>query len=49
MGAYSVQAHPALVSSQSSKNEMYITYTKNDKREEGAANYTTPLIHVEFE
>ncbi|KAI5363252.1 hypothetical protein Slin14017_G069330 [Septoria linicola] len=50
LGAYSVQAHPALVPPNSNKNEMYITYTKNDEAENGSiAGYTTPLVHVEFE
>ncbi|KAL9529254.1 hypothetical protein SMMN14_06893 [Sphaerulina musiva] len=50
LGAYSIQAHPALVSPNSTKNEMYITYTKNDEAEHGdIAGYTTPLVYVEFE
>ncbi len=50
LGAYSVQAHPALISPNSNKNEMFITYTKNDEAENGSiAGYTTPLVYIEFE
>ncbi|GIZ41183.1 hypothetical protein CKM354_000449800 [Cercospora kikuchii] len=50
LGAYSVQAHPDMVPRNSTKNEMYITYTKNDEAQKGEiAGYTTPLVYVEFE
>jgi len=44
LGAYSIQALPALVSPNSPKNEMYVSYTLHN--EEG---YETPLVHMEFE
>ncbi|KAI1323830.1 hypothetical protein F5Y16DRAFT_329474 [Xylariaceae sp. FL0255] len=47
LGAYSLQAHPDLLSSHSaSTNEIYLTYTKNDVVGDNVSLYTTPLIHV---
>lgn len=47
LGAYSFQAHPALVSDLSS-NEMYVSYTKNNALGDNFAVYETPLYKVEF-
>lgn len=47
LGAYSLQAHPDLLSS-SSENAIYLTYTKNDYTN-NANYYTTPLILVQWE
>lgn len=41
--AYSIQAHPALVSDEE-RNGMYLTYTKSDE-----GGYSTPLVYVEWE
>ncbi|KAK6076206.1 hypothetical protein SCUP234_07374 [Seiridium cupressi] len=48
LGSYSVQAHPALATNPH-KNEMYLTYTKNDLSKNGnIAIYSTPLVYIEF-
>lgn len=47
LGAYSIQAHPALVGSPQN-NSVFITYTKNDLDNEGINVYTTPLVYVEW-
>lgn len=61
LGAYSIQAHPGICGwfenagdregeEKGRRNEIYITYTKNDEAEKGdVAVYTTPLVYVEFE
>ncbi|KAJ5246049.1 hypothetical protein N7468_001032 [Penicillium chermesinum] len=47
LGAYSLQANPAL--SASSDNSIYLTYTKTDSVGDNVQLYTTPLILVEWE
>lgn len=47
LGAYTLQANPALSASDS--NEIYLTYTKTDAVGDDVALYTTPLIRVEWE
>ncbi|ORX36516.1 hypothetical protein BD324DRAFT_629168 [Kockovaella imperatae] len=47
LGAYSMQAHPALVSSPWT-NEIYVSYTKNDIVQNKNL-YTQPLIKIEWE
>nr|XP_031857870.1 uncharacterized protein CI109_006742 [Kwoniella shandongensis]KAA5524942.1 hypothetical protein CI109_006742 [Kwoniella shandongensis] len=47
LGAYSFQAHPALLKDTSS-NQMYMTYTKNEAWGDNFAVYTTPLYFLEF-
>lgn len=47
LGAYSLQANPAL--SSSSDNSIYLTYTKTDSVGDNVQSYTTPLILVEWE
>lgn len=42
IGAYSIQAHPALTHN-SGKNDLYISYTTQGDR------YRTPLVYIEFE
>ncbi|KZV82135.1 hypothetical protein EXIGLDRAFT_685238 [Exidia glandulosa HHB12029] len=46
-GAYSLQAHPELVTG--GKNEIYLTYTKNDVIDDNVAVYSTPLIKVQWQ
>jgi hypothetical protein len=46
LSAYSLQAHPGMVAP--GKNEIYLSYTKNDLVE-GRNVYSTPLIHVVWE
>jgi hypothetical protein len=47
LGAYSFQAHPALLDD-TSTNQMYITYNKNIALGNNFAVYTSPLYLVEF-
>lgn len=47
LGAYSLQAHPGLSHTGTDKNEIYITYTKNDLIN-NLNVYTTPLIYIEW-
>lgn len=48
LGAYSIQANPALTTDPS-KNEIYITYTKNDLDRDGINVYSSPLVYVQWE
>ncbi|KAF2168991.1 hypothetical protein M409DRAFT_52967 [Zasmidium cellare ATCC 36951] len=48
LGAYSQQAHPGLTSSNGGGNDIYLTFSKNDKDAANSSHITTthPLIHV---
>ncbi|KAF2861003.1 hypothetical protein K470DRAFT_276503 [Piedraia hortae CBS 480.64] len=48
LGAYSLQANPALVNWERG-NGIYLTYTKEDDFEGDGSVYTTPLVWVEWE
>lgn len=48
LGAYSIQANPVLTTD-TSKNEIYVTYTKNDLNSDGINVYTSPLVYVQWE
>ncbi|EIW79896.1 hypothetical protein CONPUDRAFT_126342 [Coniophora puteana RWD-64-598 SS2] len=48
LGAYSLQANPALGGFEDGANDVYLTYTKNDVIN-GVGFYSTPLIKVSWE